>query len=333
MILITGGIGYIGAHFATLALQQGMDILIVDKALPEHDYVIDNIEQVSGVRPPYEAVDLCFMTQVQQLFKKYPQIDSVVHFAALKSVSQSFKEPTDYYHNNVAAGINLLQVMAQHDVHKIIYSSTAAVYAEQDHDVAYSETMPLGPISPYGHSKLMFENILTEHCKATSCHAISLRYFNAAGNHPSGLLGPTKGCSQENLMPIILNVACKHQDYLEVYGNDYPTRDGTPVRDFIHVDDLAEAHISALNILSEVNSNQIINLGCGTPHTVLELIQAFSVHNKVPIPLVFKDRRQGDIGIIYADIYKASRLLGWQPTRSLENIVIDAWNYIKKTNT
>ena len=323
-ILVTGATGFIGSHFCVQALQQGLDVLLLDNLENSSLKVLDAIEQVTGVKPNFIEADLRDKSQLTQVFIPN-KIDSVVHFAGYKAVGESATNPLMYYRNNVVGSINLLEVMKEQAVHKLVFSSSATVYGEPVFN-PYTEEHRKLPFNPYGQTKSMMEDMMADLCKSDSQYSmVALRYFNPIGAHPSGKLGEDPKGIPNNLMPFVTKVAVGELAELGVFGDDYDTVDGTGVRDYIHVMDLAEGHVKAIEYLNNHTGYEAINLGAGHGYSVLELVKAFEDVNQVKIPYVIKPRRDGDLAAYWADATKAETLLGWQTQLTLNDMVRDSW--------
>ena len=323
-ILVTGGCGFIGSHTTVELLNKGADVIIVDNLKNSKLCVLDRIEKITGRRPIFEKVDLLDMDALDRVFAAHPEIDSVIHFAGLKAVGESVALPILYYHNNLTGTFNLLSCMEKYDVNRIVFSSSATVYG-MPKSVPISEDFPLSTTNPYGETKLMIERILKDACVARpALSACVLRYFNPIGAHESGLIGEDPRGIPNNLLPYIAKVAAGKLDYLRVFGNDYPTRDGTGVRDYIHVVDLALAHLCALDRTQKVTGIEYYNVGTGTGYSVLEMVDAFSKAWGGEIPYQIAERRSGDIAECYANPTKAYEILGWHAERDLAKMCEDA---------
>lgn len=323
-ILVTGATGFIGSHFCVEALQQGLDLVLLDNLENSSVKVLEVIENVSGIKPRFEQADLRDKDTLVTIFEKY-SIDSVVHFAGYKAVGESSADPLMYYRNNIAGSINLLEVMKEKGVHKLVFSSSATVYGEPEFN-PYTELHRKLPVNPYGNTKSMMEDMMKDLCDSESSFSMmSLRYFNPIGAHPSGKMGEDPKGIPNNLMPFVTKVAVGELAELGVFGNDYDTVDGTGVRDYIHVMDLAKGHIKAIQYLDDNTGFEAVNLGAGKGFSVLQLVDAFERLNSVKIPYVIKPRRDGDLPAYWADASKASRLFGWKTELELEDMVRDSW--------
>ena len=328
-ILVTGATGFIGSHFCVQALQQGLDVLLLDNLENSSLKVLDAIEQVTGVKPNFIEADLRDKSQLTEIFTAN-KIDSVVHFAGYKAVGESATNPLMYYRNNVAGSINLLEVMKEQAVHKLVFSSSATVYGEPVFN-PYTEEHRKLPFNPYGQTKSMMEDMMADLCKSDSQYSmVALRYFNPIGAHPSGKLGEDPKGIPNNLMPYVTKVAVGELAELGVFGDDYDTVDGTGVRDYIHVMDLAEGHIKAIKYLNNHTGYEAINLGAGHGYSVLQLVKAFEDVNQVKIPYVIKPRREGDLAAYWADASKAEQLLGWKTQLTINDMVRDSWAWQSK---
>lgn len=323
-ILVTGGAGFIGSHTCVALMEAGHSVIVADNFCNSSPDVIRRIELITGKNVPFYEVDVTNAGSVDELFFEH-RIDGVIHFAGLKAVGESVEQPLLYYRNNIIGTIVLAEACRKYGVKKFVFSSSATVYGENK--IPFTETMDLMPTSnPYGETKVISERILTDAAKADSELEVSLlRYFNPVGAHESGMIGEAPGGIPNNLMPYIAQVAKGKLSKLIIFGNDYPTSDGTGVRDYIHVADLAEGHVSALNkIRPGVN---IYNLGTGRGTSVLELVKAFEKANSIKIPYEITARRPGDIAVSYADVSKAEKELGWKAKRSVADMCRDAWRF------
>ncbi|MBQ9736257.1 MAG: UDP-glucose 4-epimerase GalE [Clostridia bacterium] len=323
-ILVTGGTGFIGSHTTVELLKTGEKVIIVDNLKNSKKCVLDRIETITGVRPAFVCADLLDMDALDRVFAEHPEIDSVIHFAGLKAVGESVALPILYYHNNLTGTFNLLSCMEKYGVNRIVFSSSATVYGVPK-SVPISEDFPLSTTNPYGETKLMIERILKDACHARpELSACVLRYFNPIGAHESGLIGEDPRGIPNNLLPYVAKVAAGKLDYLRVFGNDYPTPDGTGVRDYIHVVDLALAHLCALKRTEKVTGIEYYNIGTGTGYSVLDIVAAFSKAWGAEIPYQFVERRSGDVAQCYANPKLAYEVLGWRAERNLEKMCEDA---------
>jgi len=322
--LITGGAGYIGSHTCVALMERGHSVVIVDNLANSERSVLDRLQQIKKQKIDFYEVDVTDETSLEDVFNGN-QIDGVIHFAGYKSVSESVQKPLEYYRNNVLSTIVLLRCCLNHGVKRFVFSSSATVYG--DYYRPLTEDLPLRPTTnPYGETKAICERILIDMVKAHPELGVAiLRYFNPVGAHESGLIGEAPSGTPNNLMPYITQVAKGKLDKLKIFGNDYPTVDGTGVRDYIHVMDLAEGHVAALEHLDK--GVHIYNLGTGQGTSVLQLVKTFEQVNGVTIPYVIVDRRPGDVAISYADVSKVERELGWKAKRSLEDMCRDAWRF------
>ncbi|AMG13298.1 UDP-glucose 4-epimerase GalE [Vibrio vulnificus] len=325
-ILVTGGSGYIGSHTCIQMIEAGMTPIILDNLYNSKLLVLDRIEQVTGVRPAFYQGDIRDSEILQHVFAQH-DIQGVIHFAGLKAVGESVEKPLMYYDNNVSGTLNLVREMDKAGVKSLIFSSSATVYGDPA-SVPIREDFPTSATNPYGRSKLMVEECLTDFHKANHDWSITLlRYFNPVGAHESGLLGEDPQGIPNNLLPFVAQVAVGRREKLGVFGDDYPTPDGTGVRDYIHVIDLADGHLAALNKVGQQAGLHIFNLGTGQGNSVLEMVAAFEKAAQRPIPYEIKPRRAGDIAECWADPTYAEQVLGWKATRSLETMVVDTWRW------
>lgn len=327
-ILVTGGAGFIGSHTVVELLNQDYDVVVVDDFSNSHPVVLDRIKEITQKNFNFYEFNLLHQEKLHAVFEKH-DINAVIHFAAFKAVGESVELPIEYYHNNLTNTLNVLQVMKAFNVKNFIFSSSATVYGEEN-PVPFDETMPVQAASnPYGQTKLMIERILQDVYVADDQWSITLlRYFNPIGAHPSGLIGEDPSGIPNNLVPYITQVAAGTLDQLSVYGDDYDTPDGSGVRDYIHVVDLAQGHLKAL-IKQDVPGVHIYNLGTGQGYSVLELVHTFEEVNGVDIPYQITDRRPGDIAVSYANPSKAKEELNWQTQYQLEDMLRDSWNWQK----
>ena len=325
-LLITGGTGFIGSHTVVELLALDKDIVIVDNLANSSTLVLDRIKQITGKTVTFIEADICDLQAMQQVFLKH-DIDAVVHFAGLKAVGESSTMPLSYYHNNVTGSITLLQVMAEHGVKNLVFSSSATVYGDNNPS-PLDETMPTSATNPYGQTKLMIENILFDLAKSDEQWSIAcLRYFNPIGAHESGLIGENPNGIPNNLLPYVSQVAVGRLAQLQVFGDDYPTSDGTGVRDYIHVVDLAQGHVKALEKLKDISGCVPINLGTGNGTSVLEIVNTFKDISGQDIPYHIAPRRAGDIATVYADASVANNLLNWHAERDLATMIADTWRW------
>ncbi|HEL1613632.1 TPA: UDP-glucose 4-epimerase GalE [Streptococcus suis] len=328
-ILVTGGAGYIGSHTVVELLKLGKDVVIVDNLSNSSILVLDRFETITGKRPTFYELDVADKTALREVFEK-ENIESAIHFAGYKAVGESVEKPVMYYENNIMSTLALVEVMAEFGVKKIVFSSSATVYG-LNNPSPLVETMPTSATNPYGYTKVMLEQILRDVEVADKEWSIALlRYFNPIGAHESGLIGEDPAGIPNNLMPFVAQVAVGKRPELSVFGNDYDTVDGTGVRDYIHVIDLALGHIKALEKISTTAGVHIYNLGSGQGTSVLELVQAFEKVNGVPVPYKIVDRRPGDVATCYANADKALEELDWKTEKSIEDMCRDTWNWQSK---
>lgn len=325
-ILVTGGAGYIGSHTCVALLEAGYRAIVADNLCNSTAETIERVQQITGKKIAFHEIDVTDQNSVDQIFSD-DTIDGVIHFAGLKAVGESSKKPLAYYYNNIVSTMVLIGACQKYGVKKFVFSSSATVYGENR--VPFVETMKLLPTTnPYGETKAISERILTDITKADNGFSVSLlRYFNPIGAHESGLIGEAPSGIPNNLMPYITQVAKGKLEKLNIFGNDYPTTDGTGVRDYIHVMDLAEGHVAAYKQLQ--NGVSIYNLGTGQGTSVLQLVKAFEEANDIMMPYEVLERRPGDIATCYADASKAKRELGWTAKRSIREMCIDAWRFEK----
>ncbi len=329
-ILVTGGTGYIGSHTVVELQKNGYKCIIVDNLSNSKLCVLDRIEKITGIRPEFILCDLLDQDALKKVFDEHPDIDSVIHFAGLKAVGESCKLPLLYYHNNLTGTFNLLSEMLSHNVNKLVFSSSATVYGNPK-EVPIREDFPLSTTNPYGETKLMIERIIEDVAKANpTFSACILRYFNPIGAHESGLIGEDPKGIPNNLLPYIAKVAAGKLECLSVFGDDYGTKDGTGVRDYIHVVDLAVAHLKALEYTNRMVGVDQINVGTGNGYSVLEMVQAFGNAWGAPVKYRIAERRPGDIAECYADPTKAREVLGWVAERDLARMCEDSARWQKQ---
>ncbi|PAQ13799.1 UDP-glucose 4-epimerase GalE [Bacillaceae bacterium SAOS 7] len=325
-ILVTGGAGFIGSHTALFLLEAGYDVVIVDNLSNGRIEVVDRLERLVGHPIPFRAVDLRNERALEKVFATF-SIEAVVHFAGLKAVSESVDRPLFYYENNIGGTITLCKVMDKFGVRRLVFSSSATVYGIPE-QVPVAEDVPLHSTNPYGRTKLMIEEILQDVYRANEEWSIALlRYFNPIGAHESGEIGEDPTGIPSNLMPYITQVAIGERETLSVYGGDYPTWDGTGVRDYIHVSDLAAGHIKALEKVKRVTGIEAYNLGTGKGYSVLDVVKVFEKVTGAKVPYRIADRRSGDIASCYADPSKAERELHWKAEKTLSDMCRDAWRW------
>ncbi|CYU26178.1 UDP-glucose 4-epimerase GalE [Streptococcus suis] len=328
-ILVTGGAGYIGSHTVVELLKLGKEVVIVDNLSNSSILVLDRIETITGKRPTFYELDVADKEALRQVFEN-ENIEAAIHFAGYKAVGESVAKPIMYYENNIMSTLALVEVMTEFSVKKIVFSSSATVYG-LNNPSPLVETMPTSATNPYGYTKVMLEQILRDVEVADKEWSIALlRYFNPIGAHESGLIGEDPAGIPNNLMPFIAQVAVGKREELSVFGNDYDTVDGTGVRDYIHVIDLALGHIKALEKISTTAGVHTYNLGSGQGTSVLELVQAFEKVNGVPVPYKIVDRRPGDVATCYANADKALAELNWKTEKTIEDMCRDTWNWQSK---
>ena len=326
-VLVTGGMGYIGSHTCVELLQQGMDVVIIDNLVNSSAEAGKRIEQITGRSVTFYEADVRDRVKLDEIFTRH-SIDCVIHFAGLKAVGESVEMPLEYYDNNLGSTITLCEAMRAHGVKNIIFSSSATVYSG-DNEMPLYETSKTGSCTnPYGWTKYMCEQILRDYAKTDPEWAvILLRYFNPVGAHPSGLIGEDPKGIPNNLMPYISQTAIGKFEYLRVFGGDYDTPDGTGVRDYIHVVDLAKGHVAAIAYMDEHKGESVFNLGTGTGYSVLDMVHAFENANKLTVPYKIVGRRPGDLPICYCSPDKSARVLGWKAELDLEDMCRDSWHW------
>ena len=329
MILVTGGAGFIGSHTCVELLNAGYEVVILDNFCNSKPEAVKRIEKITGKSVKLYEADMLDKDAVEKIFAEN-KIDAVIHFAVLKAVGESVSIPLTYYHNNITGTLILCEVMAKHNVKKIVFSSSATVYGSPK-TVPIKEDFPLSTTNPYGSTKLMIENILRDLYVSDNEWSIALlRYFNPIGAHESGLLGEDPNGIPNNLVPYIAQVALGKLEVLSVFGNDYPTHDGTGVRDYIHVVDLSQGHIKALEKIMDTTGVDAYNLGTGTGYSVLDVVNAYQEASGVKINYKIAPRRPGDIAECYADPTKSKNELGWSAKLDIKKMCIDSWNFTKK---
>lgn len=325
-ILVTGGAGYIGSHTCVELLAAGYAVVVLDNLSNSHAESLNRVQRIAGKSLVFEEGDIRDAQCLHKLLDQHA-VDACIHFAGLKAVGESVAEPMRYYDNNVRGSLQLFEVLDQHKVRNLVFSSSATVYGCSS-DEPIAEDMPLQAVNPYGQSKLMVEHILTDICASDpSWNAINLRYFNPVGAHPSGDIGEDPNGIPNNLTPYIAQVAIGKRDELSVWGDDYPTRDGTGVRDYIHVVDLARGHVKALQRLEAGPGLLNINLGTGINYSVLEVLRAFELASGRTIPYRIEGRRDGDVACLFANPARALAELGWEATLDMETMAADAWRW------
>ncbi len=327
-ILVTGGTGYIGSHTCVELLNKGHEVVVFDNLFNSQIDVVDKIEKITGKKIAFYKADMLDQESMRPVFEEH-KIDAVIHFAGLKAVGESVQKPLLYYHNNLTGTLQLCELMKEYDCKKIIFSSSATVYGAPK-TVPIKEDFPLSTTNPYGTTKLMLERILSDLCVPDpDWSVVLLRYFNPIGAHESGLIGERPNGIPNNLMPYITQVAIGRLPCLGVFGNDYDTPDGTGVRDYIHVVDLAKGHVNAIEKVVASKGVNIYNLGTGKGYSVLDIVKAFEAANGVHIPYEIKPRRAGDIATCYADATKAKEELGWEAEYDLQRMCRDSWRFTK----
>ncbi|MBQ9327684.1 MAG: UDP-glucose 4-epimerase GalE [Solobacterium sp.] len=328
-ILVTGGTGYIGSHTVTALIQSGYNVVVLDNLYNSSEAVLDRIETITGTKPKFYKTDILDKEGLKTVFAEN-EIDAVIHFAGYKAVGESVQIPLTYYENNISGSVNLYEAMKDAGVKTLVFSSSATVYGAPK-SVPIREDFPTSTTNPYGSTKLMNEMILADVCKSDpDWSVLLLRYFNPIGAHQSGLLGEVPNGIPNNLVPYIARVANGTLEYLRVWGNDYPTPDGTGVRDYIHVVDLAEGHIAAVAYALEHKGADYINLGTGNGYSVLEVLHAYEKACGKELPYQILERRPGDIAECYADTEKAARLLNWRAKYNIDEMCRDSWNFTLK---
>ena len=329
-VLVTGGAGYIGSHTAVELIEAGYDAIIVDDLSNAKEDVIDRIETITGKRPVFYKMDCKDKEDMRKIFSEN-KIDAIIHFAAYKAVGESVQKPLEYYRNNIDSTLTLLEVMEEFGCKKFVFSSSATVYGPNNPYPYKEEMKAIESSSPYGWTKVMIERILTDYVTAhPDFCAILLRYFNPIGSHPSGLLGDDPNGIPNNLMPYISRVAAGKLEKLTIFGDDYPTPDGTCQRDYLHVVDLAVGHLDALEYAENHEGVEAINLGTGNGVSVMELVHAFNEANDMDLPYVIGPRRDGDLPAFWADAQKAKTLLGWEAKYTVGDRCKCAWEFVKK---
>ena len=335
-ILVTGGLGYIGSHVVVELQDEGFDVVIIDNLSNSSIKVLDQIEKITGTKPGFEKIDLKAKHEVNRFFSRHGDIDGIIHFAAFKAVGESVSAPLKYYENNITSLINLLAGLVKLGSQKLIFSSSCTVYGQAD-KLPINENSPIKKAeSPYGNTKIVGEQIIKDCCNANNAlQSIILRYFNPIGAHDSANIGDFPVGVPQNLVPFITQTAIGIRGELSVFGNDYPTPDGTCIRDYIHVVDLAKAHVVAIKRLLEkknLKNREFFNLGTGRGASVLEVIKTFETISGVKLNYAFKSRREGDIVSAFADTTNANNILGWESKLSLKEALASAWKWEKKLN-
>ena len=327
-ILVTGGAGYIGSHTLVQLLEAGHEAVVLDNFCNSHAVSLSRVQEIAGRPLSLVRGDIRDKDLLREVFASHA-IDAVIHFAGLKAVGESQENPAIYYDNNVVGSLSLIQVMAEAGVKSMVFSSSATVYGDQEGQGQYSEEAPLAPTNVYGRTKRMVEDLLRDVAASDPAwRVVLLRYFNPVGAHPSGSIGEDPNGIPNNLMPFVAQVAVGKRARLRVFGDDYPTPDGTGLRDYIHVEDLARGHLAALNAFSA--GVMAVNLGTGRPYSVLEMVSAFERASGQPVPYEVVQRRSGDAAVCFADAQKARRILGWQADLGIDRMCEDAWRWQQK---
>lgn len=326
-VLITGGTGFIGSHTAIQLIEAGHQVSVVDNLSNSSPDVIGRLHEITGIDVPFFEADVGDRTAMGPIIDK-ARPEAVIHFAALKAVGESVEQPLRYYENNVGGTARLLNVLDQYEVRSFVFSSSCTVYGDPDHLPLTEESPTRAAANPYGWTKLMMEQVLTDLAAADPrWSVVLLRYFNPVGAHPSGLIGENPRGVPNNLMPYVAKVAAGVLPYVRIYGDDYPTPDGTGIRDFVHVVDVADGHVVALERLASTPGRHVYNLGTGTGHSVLEVVAAFAAAAGTEIPYRIEGRRAGDVAASWAGVEKARDELGWKATFSLDQMCVDAWRW------
>ena len=329
-VLVTGGAGYIGSHTCVVLLENGYDVIVVDDLSNSSEEAIRRIGRITGRTPEFHKADICCRDALDSILEGR-NIDCAIHFAGFKAVGESTEKPLEYYGNNLGSTITLAKALSDHGCKRMIFSSSATVYDGRNVPSPFTETDRTGNCTnPYGWSKFMNEQILRDWAAADrEVSVVNLRYFNPIGAHPSGLLGEDPRGIPNNLMPYIAQVAVGRRDHLSVFGNDYDTPDGTGVRDYIHVMDLAEGHVKAVEYVMSHTGEEVFNLGTGTGYSVLDIVKAFEKASGIEIPYTISDRRPGDLAVLCSDPSRSEAVLGWKARRGLEEMCRDTWNWQK----
>ncbi len=331
-ILVTGGTGFIGSHTVVELQQKGFEVVIADNLSNSSLDVLDKITKITGIRPIFSKTDLSIQDETRTFFSKFPDIHAVIHFAAYKAVGESVDLPLKYYRNNLVSLMNILQCIKEHAIPYLVFSSSCTVYGQPD-SLPVDESAPIKKaLSPYGNTKQIAEEIITDFCEVTKMKAVLLRYFNPIGAHESSLIGELPIGIPSNLIPFITQTAIGKREFLNVWGNDYDTPDGTAIRDYIHVVDIAKAHVTTLERLLNESSNkktEVFNLGTGVGYSVLQVIQSFEKMSGVKLDYRIKPRRPGDVEKVWADTQLANQVLGWKAEKDLDEMTLSAWNWEK----
>lgn len=337
-ILVTGGVGFIGSHTTVELQQAGYDVVIVDNLSNSHEDVIDGITKITGIRPDFEKIDCCDYDALEKVFSKYSDIHGIIHFAASKAVGESVQKPLLYYRNNITSLINLLELMPKYNVKGIIFSSSCTVYGQPEpENLPVTETAPIQTaLSPYGNTKQINEEIIRDYIHSGApIKSVILRYFNPIGAHPSANIGELPNGVPMNLIPFVTQTAIGIRKELKVFGNDYNTPDGTCIRDYIYVVDLAKAHVKAMSRVLDVEESEpveVFNIGTGRGVSTLEVIQRFEKATGVKLNWSFAPRREGDIEKVWGNIDKANKILGWKAEADFDDVLRSAWKWQQKLN-
>lgn len=327
-ILVTGGVGYIGSHTVVALQQEGFDVVIADNLSNSHEFILDRIKQISGIAPRFYKVDLCDEIALRDLFNIEINICATIHFAALKAVGESVENPLRYYQNNLVSLLNLMKIQIEKEVKCLVFSSSCTVYGEPD-ELPVTEQSPIKvALSPYGNTKQIGEEFLADQVSVSNLNVIALRYFNPVGAHASALIGEFPNGKPNNLVPYITQTGMGMHTHLNIFGNDYDTPDGTCIRDYIHVEDVAAAHVVALKRLIEKKAQEkfeVFNIGTGTGYSVLDAVKAFEAASGLKLPYQIQPRRAGDIEKVYADTTKSNQILGWKAQRDISQMMASAW--------
>ena len=335
-ILVTGGTGFIGSHTTVELQQAGYEVVIVDNLSNSKIEVLDGIEKITGIRPSFEQVDLRDANATEEVFKKYPRIEGIIHFAASKAVGESVEKPLLYYRNNIVSLINLLEFMPKYDVKGIIFSSSCTVYGQPtEENLPVTEKAPIQKaLSPYGNTKQINEEIIQDYIHSGApIKSIILRYFNPIGAHPSACIGELPNGVPMNLIPFVTQTAIGIRKELKIFGNDYETPDGTCIRDYIYVVDLAKAHVKAMERVldnPETDKVEVFNIGTGRGLSTLEVVEGFERATGVKLPWKYAPRREGDIEKVWGDVSKANKVLGWKAETPTDEVLASAWRWQKK---
>lgn len=335
-ILVTGGTGFIGSHTTVELQQAGYEVVIVDNLSNSKIEVLDGIEKITGIRPAFEQIDLQDMEATEAVFRKYPKIEGIIHFAASKAVGESVEKPLMYYRNNIVSLINLLELMPKYDVKGIIFSSSCTVYGQPTNDnLPVTEQAPIQKaLSPYGNTKQINEEIIQDYIHSGApIKSIILRYFNPIGAHPTAFIGELPNGVPMNLIPFVTQTAIGIRKELKVFGNDYDTPDGTCIRDYIYVVDLAKAHVKAMERVLDIpdtDAVEVFNIGTGHGVSTLEVVEGFQKATGVKLPWAYAPRREGDIEKVWGNVDKANRVLGWKADTPLDQVLASAWKWQEK---